>query len=117
MIGVTVVCAPVEGFTLAFVSVIVEEGSVSIVASCGVVGFWVGFSSVPLDIDGVGGSVGFPFVVTSISLVGPEDSVGAVVPSASLVVTGRSVCCFDVGSSPPDELVKKDEHSSNIVLS
>ena len=33
MIGVTVVCAPVEGFTLAFVSVVVEEGLVSIVAS------------------------------------------------------------------------------------
>ena len=105
MVGVTVVCAPVEGFTLAFVSVIVEEGSVSIVASWGVVGFWVGFSSVPLDIDGVGGSVDFPFMVTSISLVGPEDSVGAVVPSASLVVTGRSVCCFDVGSSPPDDIL------------
>lgn len=73
------------------------------------------FSSVPLD--GVGGSVGFPFEITSISLVGPEDSVGAVVPSASLVVTGRSVFCFDVGSSPPDELVKKDEHSFNNVLS
>ena len=74
----------------------------------------MGFSSVPLD--GVGRSFGFPFVVTSISLVVPEDSVGAVIPSASLVVTGRSVFCFDVGSSPPGELVKKDEHSFNIVL-
>lgn len=33
MIGVTVVCELVEGFILASVSVVVEEGSVSIVAS------------------------------------------------------------------------------------
>ena len=32
MVGVTVVCAPVDGFTLAFVSVVVE-GSFFIVAS------------------------------------------------------------------------------------
>ena len=63
----------------------------------------MGCSSVPLD--GVGGSVGLFLVVTSFSLVVPGGSVGAVVRLASLVVIGRSVCSFDVGSSSPDDIL------------
>ena len=65
--------------------------------------FRLGCGSVPLG--GVEGSVGFFFVVTSFSLVVPGGSVGAVVRLASLVVIGRSVCSFDVGSSPPDDIL------------
>ena len=64
-------------FRLAFVSVVVGEGSVFTVVSGGVVGFRLGCGSVALG--GVGGSVGFFFVVTSFSLFVPEGFVGAVV--------------------------------------
>ena len=47
----------------------------------------------------IGSSVGFSFVVTSVSLVVPEDSVGAVVDSSS-----------------PDEIIEEVQHSCNIVL-
>ena len=47
----------------------------------------------------IGSSVGFPFVVTSVSLVVPEDSVGAVVDSSS-----------------PDEIIEEVQHSFYIVL-
>lgn len=63
----------------------------------------MGCGSVALG--GVGGSVGFFFVVTSFSLVVPGGFVGAVVRLASLVVIGCSACSFDVGSSPPDYIL------------
>ena len=47
----------------------------------------------------IGSSVGFSFVVTSVSLVVPEDSVGTV-----------------VDSSAPDEIIKKLKHLCNFVL-
>ena len=47
----------------------------------------------------IGSSVGFSFMVTSVSLVVPEDSVGAVVDSSS-----------------PDEIIEEVQHSCNIVL-
>ena len=91
MVGAAVVGPAVDAAVAVTAAVVV---GFSVVVGAAVDGFTM---VVGAAVDGR--SVGFSFVVTSVSLVVPEDSIGAV-----------------VNSSAPDEIIKEVKHSCDIFL-